>query len=116
MFAYGSLGNAVNAAKGLFAAGSLKIFTDGSLFTCGLLLRDYIVVGLSILLVFITECIEEHDAGNKAVSANDAVLNRIHGLPYICRVLIWLALFIAVILLGAYGRGYNAASFIYNRF
>ena len=116
MFAYGSLGNALNAAKGLFAGGSLNMLSDGSIFTCGLTLRDYIVIGTGILLVFIIECIEEHDAGNKPVAANDAVLNRIHTLPYPVRVLIWLGLFIAVILLGAYGRGYNAASFIYNRF
>ena len=36
--------------------------------------------------------------------------------PYPVRFVIWYGLFLAVLLLGAYGAGYDASQFIYNQF
>jgi hypothetical protein len=36
--------------------------------------------------------------------------------PYLVRTLVWTGLFVAVLLIGAYGAGYDASQFIYNRF
>jgi hypothetical protein len=44
------------------------------------------------------------------------VRERILELPYPVRASIWLALFVVVILAGAYGQGYDASAFIYNQF
>ena len=94
----------------------MRIFTDGSLLQIGFTVRDYIIVAAGLIIVFIVEGIEERDAEGKAVATEHSVRTRIGKLPYIVRVLIWLTLFTVIILAGAYGRGYNAAAFIYNRF
>lgn len=45
-----------------------------------------------------------------------SVREKIHAKPYIVRFVLWTALFMAVLLFGAYGIGYDATSFIYNQF
>ena len=45
-----------------------------------------------------------------------SVRDRIAAKPYPVRFLVWYGLFLAVLLAGAYGIGYDASQFIYNQF
>lgn len=85
----------------------LSVFFDGSLLTLGLTLTDYVILALSLALVFIVSVFQE-----KGVSVRESIASR--ALPV--RVLIWYGLFLVVILFGAYGIGYDASQFIYNQF
>lgn len=126
MFAYSDFKNAFTGFASMFKPGSFKMFTNGEIFSLSLSPKDFIVIALGFVLVLIVEIIQENNAikekatlpkeEKSKATGNHAVRNIIHTLPYPVRVIIWLLLFISIILLGAYGRGYDAAQFIYNRF
>lgn len=86
---------------------SPAIFFDGSLLTLGLSMTDYIILALSLVLVFVVSLLQE-----KGVCVRESIAS--HAVPV--RVLVWYGLFLAVILFGAYGIGYDASQFIYNQF
>jgi hypothetical protein len=50
------------------------------------------------------------------IQRKGSVREQIAGKPYPVRYLVWMSLFVAVLLMGVYGFGYDSSQFIYNRF
>ncbi len=78
-----------------------EIFTGG-IFDLGLTAADIIIVLVAIAVIF-------------AVGKIENIREKLYERPVACAVLCS-TLFIAVLLFGAYGQGYDAAQFIYNQF
>lgn len=90
----------------IFTTGNWNILWNGSLMQIGLTAADYIIIAAGILLMFLVSMSQR----------SGSVREKIYAKPYIVRFVLWTALFIAVLLFGAYGIGYDATSFIYNQF
>lgn len=91
---------------GLFTQWNMADFSNGMLLNLGLSTTDYLILGFGILLMFLVSLVQ----------TRDSVRVQIANLPYVCRFVLWLGLFLLVIVLGAYGHGYDASQFIYNQF
>lgn len=78
----------------------------GGLMGLGLDGKDYVILlaGLAILIAV------------SLVQRGGGVRERIARKPVWARTLVWYGLFLAVLLFGAYGVGYDASQFIYNQF
>ena len=77
----------------------------GEISALGLSLADYIIVALGCILMFAVS----------SLSKERSVRERLYDRP----ILSWCvfgALFVLILLLGAYGIGYDASQFIYNQF
>lgn len=79
---------------------------NGSLMQLGLTMTDYIILIAGTLILFIVSMVQRSGKVREKVAAK----------PYPVRFAVWFAMFIAVLLLGTYGIGYNASQFIYNQF
>lgn len=90
----------------MFTGGNWHILWDGSLLALGLSALDYgiLVAGLVLL------------ASVSLVQRKGSVRERIAAKAYPVRFAVWFGLFLAVLLMGAYGVGYDASQFIYNQF
>ena len=89
-----------------FYARNYGIFFDGSLLKIGLTSTDYLVLLGGVLLMIAVSLIQ----------TKGSVRERIFRLPYPVRFMIYYGLFLIVLLMGAYGIGYDASQFIYNQF
>ena len=85
-----------------------SIFVDGSLLQIGLSLADYVVVFIAVLLMILVSNLELIGKGS--------VREQIAGKPVVIRYIIWYGLFIAILVFGAYGIGFDSSQFIYNQF
>ncbi len=90
----------------LFTTWNINILWDGSLQALGLTVTDYVIIIVGVMVMFMVSLLQR----------KEAVRVRIRRLPYVARVVLWLGLFVVVLLMGAYGQGYYASEFIYNRF
>lgn len=90
----------------MFTARNWKILWDGSLLGLGLTGWDYLILALGTLLLIFVSMLQR----------SGSVRARIAQKPYAARVAVWYGLFLATLLLGAYGIGYDASQFIYNQF
>ena len=54
--------------------------------------------------------------GVSLVQRSGSVRAMFGALPYPARFVVWYGLFLVVLLMGAYGIGYDASQFIYNQF
>lgn len=90
----------------MFAARNWNVLWDGSLLKLGITAADYSVlaVGTAVLL------------GVGLLQRNGSVREKIAARGYPVRAALWFALFLSVLMLGAYGVGYDTSQFIYNRF
>ena len=111
---YATLGETFRAFLSIFTPGHQGLFTDGLILQLGLSLKDYIIAGVALLIVWIVALIQrkEERKGEEGRSVRD----RIAALPYGARAAIWFGLFLLVLLFGQYGIGYDSSQFIYNRF
>ena len=78
---------------------------SGGIFALGLSLADYIIVFLGCALMFVVS----------SLGKERSVRDRLYDRP----ILSWCvfgALFVLILLFGAYGIGYDARQFIYNQF
>ena len=73
----------------------------------GLTGLDFGILAFGIVLMLSVSLFQE-----KRGSAREGLRK----LPWLCRYALIFALFVAVLLLGSYGIGYDAGSFIYNQF
>ena len=85
---------------------NFHILWDGTMGTLGLTGLDYGILGYGIVLMFAVSLFEE-----KKGSVRDFLWQK----P-ILRYALVLGLLVCVLLMGSYGIGYNASSFIYNQF
>ncbi len=90
----------------LFTVPNWNIFADGSLLKLGLALPDYAILAAGTLLMFAVSMAQRRGSVRSQIAAK----------PWIVRTLAWYLLFTAVLVFGAYGIGYDASQFIYNRF
>lgn len=90
----------------MFRRGNWNIFLNGELLGIGLSAADFLVLlaGLALLVTV------------SLLQRKGSVRERIAGLPFWGRFALWYGLFLAVLLLGAYGVGYDSSQFIYNQF
>lgn len=103
---YATLGETVKAIASVFTVHNWSVLWDGSLLTLGLTGLDYGVLAAGCALML----------GVSLVQRGGSVREKIHAKPYWVKFAIWYGLFLLVLLLGAYGVGYDASQFIYNRF
>ncbi|MCR5330065.1 MAG: MBOAT family protein [Lachnospiraceae bacterium] len=96
----------VKSLAGIFTTGNWHIIWDGSFFALGYTLADIVIIALGLLVVLAVSIIRN----------GGQIRDRIAGLAFGWRYLIWTGLFLAVLLFGTYGIGYDASQFIYNRF
>ena len=82
-----------------------ELFSDKML-TIGMSGLDYVIVLAGVFVMLAVSLIQE----------KGDVREYICKMPYAIRFAIWFALFLSVLLIGAYGIGYDANQFIYNRF
>ncbi len=78
----------------------------GGLMRLGLSLNDYIVLVLAVLLMLIVSL-----AGRRG-----SVREQIAAKPLMVQYVAYFVVFLAVLILGAYGVGYDSSQFIYSRF
>lgn len=103
---YASLSDTFRMFASMFTAGNWNILWDGSLLELGLTGPDYVILAAGVVLLLSVSLLERRGS----------VRERIAGLAYPARFVIWYGLFLTVLLMGAYGIGYDAGQFIYNRF
>ena len=103
---YESVGQTIRMYFGMFTAGNLHVLWDGSLLQLGLNLTDYIIALVGVVILVTVSLIQR----------KESVRDQIARLPYPAKLGIWFGLFLIVLLMGAYGQGYDESQFIYNQF
>lgn len=91
----------------LFTTCNLRILWDGTLMQLGLSALDYSILAAGIALMLAVSLIQEKTGSVRELLWQGNV-------PV--RYALTLALLLAVLLMGSYGIGYQAASFVYNQF
>ncbi|MBR7179512.1 MAG: MBOAT family protein [Oscillospiraceae bacterium] len=91
----------------IFTTFNWNILWDGTMMRLGLTGLDYAVLGVGIVILFAVSVFQEkHGSFRTALAEKPAAL----------RYSLIFAMFVAVILMGSYGIGYDASNFIYNQF
>lgn len=90
----------------LFTTFNFHIFWDGTLMELGLSALDYAILWGSLLLCFFVSLSQ----------TTGSVREKLWKKPQLLRYSLLFALLIIVLLMGSYGIGYDASSFIYNQF
>ena len=91
----------------MFTGFRMKIFNDGSLLQIGLEKADYIILLAGLIVVF---SVSLYKAGTK----KDIKTVLYEKYPLWC--LSMMVMLLAVVVFGAYGKGYDSTQFIYNQF
>lgn len=103
---YATLAETVGAIGSLFTVRNWNVLWDGSLLKLGLTGLDYAILAAGCALML----------GVSLVQRTGSVREKLHTKPYWAKFAVWYGLFLLVLLMGAYGVGYDASQFIYNRF
>ncbi len=90
----------------LLTARNWNILWDGSLLGLGLSPLDYGILAAGTLLLVSVSLLQRRGSVRERIAAK----------PYPVKFVLWYGLFLAVLLMGAYGIGYDASQFIYNQF
>ncbi len=90
----------------MFTTWNVSELWNGNMLKLGLSSLDYVMIIFGIVLIFTVSMLQR----------KEPVRGRIAKLPYPVRAALWLALFVVVLLAGAYGQGYDESQFIYNQF
>ena len=90
----------------VFTARNWRVLWDGSLLNIGLSAVDYGILAVGVVILLVVSLLQR----------KGSVRDRVALKAYPVRVCVWFGLFLLVLLLGAYGIGYDASQFIYNRF
>ena len=109
----GSFSAAVTAFSSIFTAWNSQVLFNGSVLQLGLGVGDFIVIACALFVVF---CVDLYEYRASSFENGLDLRTRIHQLPSVLTMLIYYILFMAVIIFGVYGIGYDSVQFIYNRF
>lgn len=90
----------------MFTTGNWHILWDGSLLALGLGCADYVILAAGVALLICVSLLQRRGSVRQQIAAK----------PYAVRFAAWYGLFLAVLILGVYGIGYDANQFIYNQF
>ncbi len=104
---YASVGETMGAILSMFSPRNWDGVLSGGLLGLGITSADYVVAALGCLVVL---CVSLYK--NAHGDPREAIAEK----PYLFRASLWFALFLVVLIFGAYGIGYDASQFIYNRF
>jgi D-alanyl-lipoteichoic acid acyltransferase DltB (MBOAT superfamily) len=103
---YSSIGKTAKVFFSTFTATNWHILWDGSLLKLGLGYLDYAIIAFGIILMLTVSLLQNKGSVREMISRR----------PYPVRFLIYYGLFLIILLMGAYGIGYDASQFIYNQF
>jgi D-alanyl-lipoteichoic acid acyltransferase DltB (MBOAT superfamily) len=103
---YGSVRRSFRQFVQMFTHIGKRAVTGRELLGLGLSVSDYVILFLGTLLLFLVSM----------CGRNGSVREKIAEKPYLVRYFLFLALFLAVLLVGNYGQGYDVQQFIYNQF
>ncbi len=103
---YVNVGDVFRSIGSIFTTANYGIFMDGSLFDMGMSPFDHIVIAVTTVLLFVLSLIQRRGS----------IRQQMLTLPFVIRAILISAMFVAVIMLGVYGVGYDSSQFIYNRF
>ncbi|MBF1269260.1 MAG: MBOAT family protein [Oribacterium parvum] len=106
MFEYYSFANVFRMSFNMLTNFHIQDLYDERFSTLGLSLSDWIVVFLGVLLMLYISLLQR----------KGSVRERLSKKPEALRFTLYFLLFLSVLLLGIYGQGYDAGSFIYNQF
>ena len=90
----------------LFTTWNWNVLWDGSLLQLGLSGLDYGILAVGLVLLITVSLVQRTGSVREKLAAQ----------AYPVRFAVWYGLFLAVLLMGAYGAGYDASQFIYNQF
>jgi len=90
----------------MFTHRNWNILWDGSLLQLGLSGLDYGILLMGLVLLVAVSLVQRTGSVREKLAQKD----------YPVRVAVWFGLFLCVLLMGAYGVGYDASQFIYNQF
>lgn len=103
---YSSVSDTIRALCSMFSEANWNVLWNGALLELGLNMTDYwILIFGTIILIAVS-----------IIQRGGSVRDKIAGKPYPVRYILWTGLFIVILLMGAYGVGYDSSQFIYNRF
>ncbi|MCR5083828.1 MAG: MBOAT family protein [Parasporobacterium sp.] len=103
---FAMVGETLKAIASMFTVHNWRVIGEGALLNLGITASDYIIIIIGIAIMLVVSIFAE----------KTSVLNALSHKPFYARAILWGALFIAIVVFGAYGIGYDASQFIYNRF
>lgn len=103
----GSLAGCIALWRQLFSETRLWTLFDGSLYTYGLDQKDFYVALAGILVIILVDL--RHERGKQIRMSIDRQ-------PIILRWAVYYTAIFSIIILGMYGPGFDAASFVYGAF
>ena len=103
---YPSLGQTFRALGSIVTVHNWNVLFTGALLELGLTGLDYAILAGGTALML----------GVSLVQRRGGIRERLAQRPYPVRFAVWYGLFLIVLLMGAYGVGYDASQFIYNQF
>ncbi len=101
-----SVSNAFKMFASIFTVHNWSILFDGSVLDLGLSALDFGILAAGVVIMLSVSLLQRRES----------VRDRISRRPYPVRFVVWYGLFLVVLLMGAYGIGYDASQFIYNQF
>ena len=102
---YRNIAEAFKMMASMFFPGNYaNVLTDG-IFHLGLTMADYFVLLMGIIIIWCVSMLQRKQAIRKRLSTK----------PYL-RYVIFMLLFLAIVVFGTYGIGYESSQFIYNQF
>lgn len=90
----------------MFTDFRISDFRIESFLSLGLTGFDYLILVLGLLILVLVSLLQRKGSVREQIAAMRAP----------CRFAVWYGLFLAVLIFGAYGIGYDASQFIYNQF
>lgn len=90
----------------MFTKFNINELFDGSLMNLGLKMEDYVVLLIGFIILLTVSLMQR----------SGSVRCKLAEKPHTVRYLVYYAISISILLLGAYGVGYDASQFIYNQF
>lgn len=90
----------------MFTKFNISVLFNGSLMNLGLEMTDYIVLLISLVILLTVSLLQRSGSVRCRIAENSLII----------RYSVYYALFISILVLGAYGVGYDSSQFIYNQF
>lgn len=91
----------------MFSVHNIWILFDGSVFQCGLDAKNFNVLIVSIIILFISDCFKYKNIEIKSIIMKQ---------DYIVKTLVVIAFVMFILIFGIWGFGYNQSNFVYFQF